>query len=496
MTFRRPECTCQIDREFESLLVPHLEAAAPGSWPGFLEVKNSTVRRVLSGQLEDGQGHSLKVHLKLFRPATLSDRARDALRGSRAAREFENLRECLRRGLPTVRPIAHGRFGNAQGMRSFLITESLDRAEALPRGPIPEAAASSAGELLRQAHDRGLHARDLHPGNILITPSGQLALVDLTSASLANPLEREERARALAFFCQDLDGGLGDPTARPLALAYGADEKLIDQAVRQGRRLRNRALSAFGRRALRACRHSKIESLASGSLYCYSSATDLHAAARAWRPDCPDNETIKSGRRGAVYFQGDLVIKLRPQASAKKLAVASFWLMFAGVHGADPVAVRIGPGQCWFLTRRLPWPNLAEEFARRKPGQESLVSAAGQLGDAVGRMHAHGLRNRDLKFENLVRNPESNRIYMVDLDGMRRHHPLDTRGQAADLGRLLAAYRSSDVKTDPRILRAFLRGYLSSHKSLCLKPASNLYRHSEARAQEWARAHPGRIPAR
>src|SRR5262245_21797220 len=49
-------------------------------------VKQSTVRTVLSGDV--GGQH---VHLKLFRAATLSDRARDRLRGDRGTREARNL---------------------------------------------------------------------------------------------------------------------------------------------------------------------------------------------------------------------------------------------------------------------------------------------------------------------------------------------------------------------------------------------------------------------
>jgi hypothetical protein len=328
---------------------------------------------------------------------------------------------------------------------------------------------------------------------MLLGEAGALHLVDLTSAILANPLEEEERARALAFFCQDLDGGLGDPAATALAEGYAADAGMIDRAVRHGRRLRNRGLSAFGRRALRPCQHTSVESLGTDSLYLYSPARDLHPAIRDWQRDDPETREIKIGRRGGVFFLGDLAIKQRSQAAAKKLATASFWLISAGVPAPDPAGLRIGSGRGWFFARLLPWPNLAEEFSRGEPGSESVVSAAEHLGRSVGRLHAHGLRNRDLKFENLVRNPESNEVYMVDLDGIRRHHPLDSRGQAADLGRLLAAYRSSQANSDPRVLRAFLRGYIRSHKSLCLKPASNIYRHTEARAREWAKAHPGRI---
>jgi len=126
-----------------------------------------------------------------------------------------------------------------------------EEGEALARGPLPASAAAAAGTLLRQAHDCGLHARDLHSGNLLQRPDGSLLLTDLTSAELANPLDEKQRAHALAYFCLDLDGLVDDAAARPLIEAYGASPALTEQAKREARRLRNRALSAFGRRAFR-----------------------------------------------------------------------------------------------------------------------------------------------------------------------------------------------------------------------------------------------------
>lgn len=139
--------------------------------------------------------------------------------------------------------------------------------------------------------------------------------------------------------------------------------------------------------------------------------------------------------------------------------------------------------------QRLQGPDLASELRSLSPTE--LRSVAADLGDSIGRLHAFGLRNRDLKLDNLVRDPNSGRIHVVDLDGIRRRLPLERRGQGRDLGRLLAAYRAATDSdpVEPGLLRAFYRSYRAAWRRLGLKPSRNLRRHTEARAREWAAAH-------
>ncbi|MBI5852613.1 MAG: hypothetical protein HZB39_16490, partial [Planctomycetes bacterium] len=160
------------------------------------------------------------MHVKFHRAVTLADRARDAWRGARGLVELDRLREASRRSLPCVEGLAAGRIETADGSRSFVVTRSVPGANPLPRGPLSAEQATAAGCLLRSAHDAGLHARDLHPANVLCRPDGSLLLCDLTSATWAEPLDARDRARGLAFFCQDLYGGVDDPAAVPLIRAY------------------------------------------------------------------------------------------------------------------------------------------------------------------------------------------------------------------------------------------------------------------------------------
>ena len=82
--------------------------ASPEDWTAWTEIKRSTVRTIFTGEIVGPDGTKVSVHLKLFRAVRLSDRARDAVSGSRSAREFNNLRAALERGLPCVQPLAAG----------------------------------------------------------------------------------------------------------------------------------------------------------------------------------------------------------------------------------------------------------------------------------------------------------------------------------------------------------------------------------------------------
>lgn len=475
---------CLVAPAARSGLAELLGLGDPASWKGFEPIKSSTVRTVLRGVLS-GQP-PVPAHVKLYRAVRLSDRARDAVWGSRAARELRNLLAARARGLPAVEPLAAGVLRGSAGARSFLVTASVEGAP-LPRGPLPEEVARAAGELLRAAHDRGLRAHDLHPGNVLRTPEGALVLLDLTSARFGDALDPAERARALARFCADLDGGAAHPAARPFLEAYGADAALIERTIRAGRRQRQRALSAFGRRATRRCRHTEVAREQNGSIWSWrKDQQPWHDRARRLIESPPP--PIKSGRRGSVHLDEHLVLKERSAAAARALLRACYWLEFAGVPHPEPVALRLWRGRGRLVLRRLPWPTLAEEVGSL--GRAERIAAARRLGEAVGRLHAHGLRNRDLKFENLVRDPTDGTVHMVDLDGIRRRTVLDRRGQAADLGRLLAAARAAGAADDMRVLGAFLRGYHAA-RSCLLAPRIDRYQRRliAARASAWASAH-------
>ncbi|MEE2886217.1 MAG: lipopolysaccharide kinase InaA family protein [Planctomycetota bacterium] len=461
---RTEQFQCLVATRWRNCVEKMLAAKPPTDWTEWEEIKSSTVRTIYRGTIPGPDGNPVDAHLKLFRAVSLSDRARDAIGGSRSVREFRNLVGALERGLPCVEPIAAGSILGHLGSQSFLLTRTKI-GEPLPRGPLPPDDAQSVGRLILQSHEAGLHARDLHPGNILRLADGSMVLVDLTSAVLADRLNSRDRGRALAFFCLDLDAGIEDPAARPILEAYGANETVLEAARKNSRRLRNRALSSFGRRAFRPCKTTQIErAKRKPRVYLHTPAQTLWDRARELIDKLPELEPVKSGRRGAVYLEDGIVIKVRSAAAARRLFESAYWLRFAGVPTPMPVALQTFRSTGTIAVQRLAWPNLREES--RSLSQEESVAAAQSLGESVGRLHSFGLRNRDLKFENLVRNPDSGTVSMVDLDGVKRRVPTDDRGRASDLGRLLAAFWQADQPGGETVIREFLRAYVRTCRRL------------------------------
>ena len=393
------------------------------------------------------------------------------------------------RGLPCIEPLATGVGTDGHG---FLVTATAG-GEPLPRGPLEASVAQRAGALLRRCHDVGAFAWDLHPGN-MIDDGVRVCLVDLTGVRWSDePIADEVRARGLAFFCSDLDGGIADAAARPLVEAYAPTEAVLATADRIGQRLRARGLLAFGRRAFRNCRHTSTDTRRRApSWYWYRPAEPLHDAAREL-VEHPERATpIKSGRRGAVGRFQSLVVKTRTAAAARRLFEAAYWLEFAGVPRPDPVVCQTFRDRGTVVSHRLPGPTAAELVEAGAEADWSML--AGRLGDAVGRMHAHGLRNRDLKFDNLVVSPNHESIAMVDLDGVRRRTRGEQRGRAHDLGRLLAAWTAAGAPGGAAARARFLLGYARALARLRQRTAPKrlraILRTATDRAAAWASAHP------
>ncbi|MEZ5967377.1 MAG: lipopolysaccharide kinase InaA family protein [Planctomycetota bacterium] len=475
-------CTAATSAEHADAVRALVEAGEPSAWPDFAAIKGSTVRTVLRGR---GPG-DLDLYVKVYRAVRWTDHARDALRGSRARVEYDNLSRARRLGLPAVEPIAHGASTAVVG-NSFLVTRAVD-GSPLPRGAWPLATAQAVGHLLRRTHDAGLAAFDLHAENIVADTGGGLWLVDLTSARFGESLDLTARARGLAFVALELDGGPRHAAMAPLLSAYGASSELRDAAAATWRRLRRQALAAFGRRAGRACRHTSVAVVRGARTFRHRPAAALADAAVACEPTLAESAAAKSGRRGAVWLLDHLVAKRRPRAAARRLFRAGYWLTYAGVPTPMPVALVLRPGYGTAFAERVAGIDLAKSAAGGKLTAAVAAAAARALGAAVGRLHAHDLRNRDLKFENLVLEDGTGRVLMVDLDGVSRRGAGDGRAQAADLGRLLAAFASAGAPGGVRALRAFVRAYYRARQ--CLehrRPALRTQRFQRRRIVENAR---------
>lgn len=473
----------------------------PARWidAGLQVCKQSTVRTVLRGELGPA-GARLPIHAKLFRAGRLSDRARDAARGPRGQREFAHLELLRDLGLPAVEPLAAGVAEGGVSSASFLITRTVAAARPFGLGADAETLGRVAA-LLRDLHDRGIDLPDLHPGNVVVDGGGQPWLLDVTALRRPGVVTTHDRARALAFLCQELDAGALDPRAADLLGGYLAAGPALPadlgrRLAQATRRLRLRGLTSFGRRATRPCRHTEVPERRRGEprwyLHCSGDPDqDGRLRRRAIEFAAAPPEPLKRGRRGAVWLLDELAVKQREPAAARRLFRAAYLCRFAGVPCAEPVALRLHRGVGLVFAARAGEHDLRTALADGHLDPHQLRQAARSLGDSLGRLHAHGLRHRDLKFDNLVWQPERRTAVIVDLDGLRAGRPSDRRGQGQDLGRVLAAWRGAGTAGGPPVLRAFVGGYLRARRAL-LRPVRHgrhLWRQAERRARAWASAH-------
>lgn len=460
---------------------------------GFTMVKQRTVRLVLRGQVG-----GVDCHVKVYRTHSLADRARDALRGPRGEREFIELLKLRTAGWPVVAPLACGVLRDRDASSSFLVTGTLVDAHPFA-WPASSAAATGTGRLLRRLHDAGLRPADLHPGNVLLTDNGQPCLIDVVGMARGDPPTLRHRAVGLAFFCQDLDGGALDPLATALLHGYleAGTPPLPDltaELAAATRRLRARALQAFGRRSSRDCRHTELTQRQRGAPHwtwrrsCAADHTAVREACTLLVDAGP--QALQTGRRGGVHVGERVVAKRRSRALARQLWRAAYWLDFAKVASPEPVGLCLLRDAGIVCSRRVPGSTLAELLTQRTLPPTAVTPLARQLGTQVGRLHGHNLRNRDLKFDNLMVAPDHQHLWIVDLDGVQRNGAGDWRGAGADLGRLLAAFRHHGAPGGKRTLRAFLGGWLRAQRQLLVRPPlRRIVTRALVRAGEWAAAH-------
>ena len=172
-----------VDWRLDSQLETGIRAGLIDRLPALLggeigeRIKKNNVRTVIRFESRELDGRV--VFLKAYRTPGFRDRLRDRLFASRAANEWRVMRHCIESGIPTARPLGYGERRGGQGETAYFASEGIPDpvdwityTEELRRGADGERVRrewlADLARLVRLAHDRGLHHRDLHTNNILV----------------------------------------------------------------------------------------------------------------------------------------------------------------------------------------------------------------------------------------------------------------------------------------------------------------------------------------
>jgi len=149
---------------------------------------------------------------------------------------------------------------------------------------------------------------------------------------------------------------------------------------------------------------------------------------------------------------------------AERALLAEEALFHRGFRGPAVVAVlrdREVPGRSLLVMRREKEARPIEEALSLLPPHDAREAAC-RLGHTLRRMHDRGLRQRDLKKDNILVAPGGRDFVFLDLDGVRQgNHALDWEHRAKDLATLagsLTDFRRVPTGLRLRALDAYLGG--------------------------------------
>jgi heptose II phosphotransferase len=154
----------------ESLAREIVERVCQQDLPHYLAHRDN--RRTLSAQFEL-HGQRLVIKIPRARNARLWERVLSLFRGSDVARVYQGMQTLVQLGILGTRPVLVAEK-STMGMTidSFLIYEYLEGR------PSTDADAKPIAETVLKLHSLGYTRRDIHLGNFLITPNGQLGMID------------------------------------------------------------------------------------------------------------------------------------------------------------------------------------------------------------------------------------------------------------------------------------------------------------------------------
>jgi tRNA A-37 threonylcarbamoyl transferase component Bud32 len=399
-----------------------------------------------------------EYYVKRYRHTVTPFRAVGYLvRATPARREWRLARQMEQRGLPIVHHLALGEQRTGFRVKeSILITEGF---QGLSIGYFrdDETKLAAVVALVGRMHAAGVLQTDLHPGNILMNPGGELRLLDLDGATVKTALSPTERNENLAYLCIHL------PLPVPPEI-----RAIIP-------RVRGRVLAARSERCFKANRDFSAVHSGGRNWFVRHAPWPAEKNSVLAAPDAflSGAKILKAGRSSTVGVKNGLVLKrynfrhwynpakdlFRPSKGIKNFQRA-YHLELTGIRTARPLAAADDhlaglPIRSFFVM---------EEIAGAVPlplWAGDKRAALGNVAELMARLHGEGFTHRDLKDNNIVfdRDAQPN---LIDLDGLRFLGAAPADAEAAgDLARLAAGanrWRQKISRTDrARFLTSYCR---------------------------------------
>ncbi len=386
-------------------------------------------------------------------------------------RELQGVQAMHAEGIPTPALLFKGRLFDGEArllifrkMAGFenlsehlkRIASSGERLEVLGRAVV----------MIARLHDVGLRQRDIHPGNFLI--AGDTVMVidgdDIVQSS-RRPLPHRESLANLTLFFAQFPSPFDALTPR-LTVAYAAHRdwpphccqaQAIDDQIRRWRAWR---LKKFLPKTQRSCTAFMARKTWHRFMAC---DREWFGPARRSLLDDPEafidaGTILKAGNTATVAriaIDGqELVVKRyniknRAHALSRSLrpsrAMISWTnahrLRFLGIRTPRPLAVieerwGVVRKRAYFIMGHTPGKTIDEALRAVADDSAAVAHLLDQLGQLLQQLAAARISHGDFKATNFLLS--SNRIYLLDLDGMRSHKTSSAfeRAFRQDLARL------------------------------------------------------------
>jgi tRNA A-37 threonylcarbamoyl transferase component Bud32 len=427
---------------------------------------------------------------------------RDVLRGPKAKLEYDRAIELARRGVPTIEPLAWGRYNRRWSAGSFLITQALE--DTMPLDEFLElhvndsptdrrALNNSLAAFISRMHQAGVTHPDLHPGNILIRRGPkdlEFFLIDVHNILIGPPLGSQARQDNLVLLNRWFCMRATRMDRLRFYVAYSGEKKAdepVCSLIELETHFSNVHLwSKRDQRCLRQNRHFRKVRGDAASGFAVRELDTKFAEELAANPDVPFERAgvsvLKDSRSATVCLLE------APTAAGNRVMV---YKRFRVPDRTDPIANMFRPSgalRSWknghaLIDRGIPTPRPYLVLHRRSAGLPTvgyllceLVADAEHLHEFVVKasvaskrilidtlarwirlMHERGISHRDLKAANILVTP-SGECHFIDLVGVRIRRAVSEAIRLRDLTRLNASFVASPHVTRTDRLR-FLRIY-------------------------------------